>query len=89
MKNAYESITYEDLTCDLQILAGTIGVDLTAKLMKECSGYAYYIPKLATLKNFCIEYVKNNLKEPDIMIARQLNCTANFIKQLRKIISED
>ena len=89
MDKAYNNIEFEDLTPDLEIIADVCGIEATRKLIEHASGHTYYIPKLSKLKGFCLEYVKKNKDETNFKIARNLECSTEYIVRLRKLIDNE
>ncbi len=82
--DAYDSITNDDLTDDLRLLTEICGIDATKKLMRNYAGMSFYIPKLSRLDNFVPRYLKNNSDKSLKVIAKQLNCSEQFLKTMIK-----
>lgn len=68
LKEIIDSITYDDLPNeDMQLIADTIGLEATVKLMEECGGMQITIPK-----NFAIKAKRKYIIENQHIVPKKL-----------------
>jgi hypothetical protein len=70
-----------DLTPDLILLAGVVGIEKLEELIQEYGGANFYIPKISSLDKFVERYIKNNHNKTSKQLAKELKVSENFIKK--------
>ena len=82
MEKALELMTSADLTPDLQLLADVLGMDTVKKILVNFSGINFYIPKISRLDSLVGKYMDINNTKSYNEIAKELNVSAQYLKNL-------
>jgi hypothetical protein len=84
MNNVIEMVTIDDLTPDLQMLAQVCGIDTVKQMLLCFSGINFYVPKISRLESLIEKYMKLNNEKTFNEMARDLNVSAQYLKNLYK-----
>lgn len=83
MRDAYELMTLEDLTPDMQILEEMIGLDVLKEILRHYGGLTFYIPKITRFDSLIKKYIKLFPEKTFKQIARELKVSEQFLKKFR------
>ena len=84
MQNLFDLLTESDLTTDLKMLMDVCGLEIVKKLLYNCNGTSFYIPKVSHLDSFVIKYLGEHKDKPIKKIAVELGVSEPFLKNLKK-----
>ncbi len=84
MRDAYDKITEDFLTPDLQMISSACGIECVRSLLREFGGIQFYIPKLTRLEHFVMHYIAENREKNLKMIAQDLNVSETYLRNLLK-----
>ncbi|MFP4544549.1 MAG: hypothetical protein ACLFQU_09960 [Candidatus Kapaibacterium sp.] len=84
MKHIYDSISRDELTPDLQLIADICGLDTVRQLLKEYPGMNFYIPKVTRLDSFVSRIVRENKDSSIKHLALKLGVSEQYLRILRK-----
>lgn len=84
MNSIFSEIIYEDLNDDLKLIADSCGMDTVRKLLQYCNGLSIYIPKVSRIHSFIARYIDNNSHKPLSALARELDVSQNFLRNIKK-----
>ena len=82
MNDALDLLTQEDLTPDLSMIAEVCGVDTIKLLLKNFPAMGFYIPKISHLEKFIKKYVKLYPEKSIKILAKELNVSEQFLKNI-------
>lgn len=83
-KNPLNDIEETELTDDLKVIADVIGMDMVRIMLENFQGLSFYIPRLTRLDKFVERYILQNSERPLKMIAKELNVSEQFLRDLEK-----
>lgn len=86
--NIYQQIEFEDLSCDLKLLAEVCGIETIRVLLKNLSGLRFYIPRLSNIEKFIVRYIKNNKDKTLKQISCELKISEQHTININKKIKE-
>ncbi len=79
--DAFDMLSYDDLTDDLKIVADVIGLEATIKLMKALQGISIYFPQITKLVRFVSQYMKQNPGKSLKVIAYELSVSESYLRK--------
>lgn len=84
MRNdVYLLINEEDLTPDLKLISDACGIDFVRNMLREFGGMNFYIPKLTRLDKFVEKYISQNADKSIKEVAKDLNVSEQFLRNLK------
>jgi hypothetical protein len=82
MNDALELLTQDDLTPDLSMLAEVCGIDTIKLILKNFPAMSFYIPKIAHLEKFIKKYIMLYPEKNTKILAKELNVSEQFLKNM-------
>lgn len=84
--DVFNHINESDLTEDLQILAGIVGIETVRLLLNSFPRMGFYIPMIGRLDNFIQRYIRQNKDKPVKVLAQDLQVSETHLRKLRRSI---
>ncbi len=84
MKDAYDMMTLDDLTPDMQILEEMIGLDVLRSILRHYGGLTFYIPKITRFDSLIKKYIRQFPDKSRKQLARELNVSEQYLKKYRR-----
>ncbi len=79
----------EDLTPDFQMLANICGLETAKTIIKNFSGFSFYIPKVTCFSKLMEKYIAEKKSQTTKQIARELGVSEQHIRNIKKRIKNE